>query len=80
MISQCTQLRPDNGQTGTKGAVKLHLLLDHDGFLPCYAVITEGQQHEIGVARQLRSEPGTLLMMDQIGPFTPSNADTVLTP
>jgi hypothetical protein len=47
------------------GAVKLHLLLDHDGFLPCYAVITEGKQHEIGVARQLRYEPGTLLVMDR---------------
>jgi hypothetical protein len=49
----------------TKGAVKLHLLLDHDGFLPCYAVITEGKQHEIGVARHLRYEPGTLLVMDR---------------
>jgi hypothetical protein len=49
----------------TKGAVKLHLLLDHDGFLPCYAVITEGKQHEIGVARQLRYEPGTLLTIDR---------------
>ena len=49
----------------TKGAVKLHLLLDHDGFLPCYGVITEGKQHEIGVARQLRYEPGTLLVMDR---------------
>ena len=49
----------------TKGAVKLHLLLDHDGFLPCYAVITEGKQHEIGVARQLRYEPGTLLAIDR---------------
>ena len=29
----------------TKGAVKLHLLLDHDGFLPCYAVVTKGKQH-----------------------------------
>ncbi len=27
----------------TKGAVKLHLLLDHDGYLPSYAVITEGK-------------------------------------
>jgi hypothetical protein len=26
----------------TKGAVKLHLLLDHDGYLPSYAVITDG--------------------------------------
>jgi hypothetical protein len=49
----------------TKGAVKLHLLLDHDGFLPCYAVITEGNQHEVRVARQWRYEPGTLLVMDR---------------
>jgi hypothetical protein len=49
----------------TKGAVKLHLLLDHDGFLPCYAVITEGKQHEVRVARQLHYEPGTLLVMDR---------------
>jgi hypothetical protein len=49
----------------TKGAVKLHLLLDHDGFLPCYAVITEGKQHEVRVARQWNYEPGTLLVMDR---------------
>jgi len=48
-----------------KGAVKLHLLLDHDGFLPCYAVITEGKQHEVRVARQLSYAPGTLLVMDR---------------
>ena len=49
----------------TKGAVKLHLLLDHDGYLPCYAVITEGKQHEVKVARQWRYEPGTLLVFDR---------------
>ena len=49
----------------TKGAVKLHLLLDHDGFLPCYAVITAGKQHEVGVARQLSYQAGTLLVMDR---------------
>lgn len=49
----------------TKGAVKLHLLLDHDGFLPCYAVITEGKQHEVRVARQWSFQPGTLLVMDR---------------
>jgi len=49
----------------TKGAVKLHLLLDHNGFLPCYAVITEGKQHEVRVARQLSFTPGTLLVMDR---------------
>ena len=49
----------------TKGAVKLHLLLDHQGYLPCYAVITEGKQHEIRVARQMHLQPGTLLVMDR---------------
>src|ERR1700756_2699840 len=31
----------------TKGAVKLHLVLDHDGYLPCYAVITDGSIHDV---------------------------------
>lgn len=49
----------------TKGAVKLHLLLDHDGYLPCYAVITEGKVHEIQVARRLKLQPGTMLVFDR---------------
>jgi IS4 transposase len=49
----------------TKGAVKLHLLLDHDGYLPCYAVITEGRRHEVTVARTLTFPPGTILVMDR---------------
>jgi Transposase DDE domain/Domain of unknown function (DUF4372) len=49
----------------TKGAVKLHLLLDHDGYLPCYAVITEGKVHEIQVARKLRLQRGTMLVFDR---------------
>jgi hypothetical protein len=49
----------------TKGAVKLHLLLDHDGCLPCYAVITEGKTHEIRVARTLECPPGAIVAMDR---------------
>jgi len=49
----------------TKGAVKLHLLLDHDGYLPCYAVITEGRRHEVTVARTLTFPPGTILVLDR---------------
>jgi hypothetical protein len=49
----------------TKGAVKLHLLLDHDGYLPQYAVITEGKQHEVTVARQLHFDAGTVLVFDR---------------
>jgi hypothetical protein len=49
----------------TKGAVKLHLLLDHDGYLPCYAVITEGRRHEVRVARTLTFPPGAILVFDR---------------
>ena len=49
----------------TKGAIKLHLLLDHDGYLPSFAVITEGKTSEIKVARTLRFDPGTILAIDR---------------
>ncbi len=49
----------------TKGAVKLHLLLDHDGYLPSVVVITEGRRHDVRVARQLRFESGTILILDR---------------
>jgi hypothetical protein len=48
----------------TKGAIKLHLLLDHDGCLPCYAVLTEGKTHEIRVARTLEWPRGSIVAMD----------------
>jgi Transposase DDE domain/Domain of unknown function (DUF4372) len=49
----------------TKGAVKLHLLLDHDGYLPSYAVITDGKKSDIKVARTMQFAPGTVLVMDR---------------
>jgi hypothetical protein len=49
----------------TKGAVKLHLLLDHEGYLPSYAVIPEGKQHEVPVAKTLTFAPGTILVIDR---------------
>jgi Domain of unknown function (DUF4372)/Transposase DDE domain len=49
----------------TKGAVKLHLLLDHDGYLPSFVVITDGKQHDVRVARKLRFEPETIVVMDR---------------
>ena len=50
---------------GTKGAIQLHLLLDHDGYLPSFAVVTEGKTSEIKVARTLRFAPGTILAIDR---------------
>jgi hypothetical protein len=49
----------------TKGAVKLHLLLDHDGYLPSLVVVTEGRCHDIRVARGLKFDPGTIVVVDR---------------
>jgi len=49
----------------TKGAVKLHLMLDHQGCLPCWALVTDGRTHEINAAKTLRFAPGTIVVMDR---------------
>lgn len=48
-----------------KGAVKLHMLLDHAGHLPVFCRITEGNVHEIQVARTLEFAPGTIVAFDR---------------
>jgi len=49
----------------TKGAVKLHLVLDHDGYLPSFAVITDGLCHDVKVAYTLKFDPGTVVVDDR---------------
>ncbi|MGA8815085.1 MAG: IS4 family transposase [Candidatus Sulfotelmatobacter sp.] len=49
----------------TKGAVKLHLLLDHDGYLPVFANITEGSVHEINIAKSLSFPKGSIVVCDK---------------
>lgn len=49
----------------TKGAVKLHLVLDHDGYLPCYGVITEGNVHDVKVAWRIPFPAGTVVVDDR---------------
>jgi len=49
----------------TKGAVKLHLLLDHDGYLPVFAHVTEGKVHEIKVAQTMTFPSGSIVAIDR---------------
>jgi Transposase DDE domain/Domain of unknown function (DUF4372) len=48
-----------------KGAVKLHMVLDHDGYLPSFAVVTEGKTADITVAKQMVFAPGTMVVFDR---------------
>ena len=47
-----------------KGAVKLHMLLDYDGCIPAFADLTQGDVHEINMARKLELPSGSILVFD----------------
>ena len=49
----------------SKGAVKLHLVLDHDGYLPQYGVISDGKEADISAAKKMSFMPGTMLVFDR---------------
>ena len=65
LIALCASIFDWAQYRRTKGAVKLHLLLDHQGLLPSYAVVSEGRVHESRMARTLRFEPGTIVVFDR---------------
>jgi len=48
----------------TKGAIKLHLLLDHDGYLPVFLNISDGKMHEVNIAKTLKLPPDSILAID----------------
>ena len=64
-ISLCLNMFPWAKFRRTKGAVKLHLLLDHDGYLPSFVNITTGGVHDVTVARQLNIAPESIVAMDR---------------
>ena len=64
-ISLCLSLFPWAKFRRTKGAIKLHLLLDHDGYLPTYAYVSNGKKHDIAVARNVSLSPGSIVALDR---------------
>jgi len=64
-ISLCLSLFPWAQFRRTKGAIKLHLLLDHDGYLPTYAYISNGKRHDVTIARKVPLKSGSIVTMDR---------------
>jgi hypothetical protein len=64
-ISLCLSLFPWASFRRTKGAIKLHLLLDHDGYLPTYAYLANGKKHDVTFARKFPLAPGSIVAMDR---------------
>jgi len=49
----------------TKGAVKLHVKLNHSGYLPVFAVMTTGKVHETQIAPAVPLERGDVAIFDR---------------
>ena len=49
----------------TKGAIKLHLLLDHAGYLPQFVNVTTGKVHEVKILKNISFDPGTIVVIDR---------------
>ena len=65
LIELCVTLFDWAKYRQTKGAVKLHLLLDHEGYLPIFASMTEGNVHEVNIAHTLKFPKGSILAIDR---------------
>ncbi len=49
----------------TKGAIKLHVKLNHSGYLPTFAVVTTGKIHESQVAPSIPLDKGDVAIFDR---------------
>ena len=65
VIELCASLYDWAKYRQTKGAVKLHLLLDHEGYLAVFAHVTGGKMHEVNVARSMFFPKGSIVVMDR---------------
>ena len=65
VISLCLSMFDWARYRSTKGAVKLHLVLDHDGYLPRFANITEGSEHDLTSAHHLKFPAGSVVVVDR---------------
>jgi hypothetical protein len=65
MIELCASMFDWAYYQKSKGAVKLHLMLDHDGYLPTYALLTDIKMYEVKVARTVQLAPGSIIAIDR---------------
>ena len=65
LISLCITMFDWAKYRRTKGAIKLHLLLDHAGYLPQFVNITTGTAYEVHIIRKLALESGTIIVFDR---------------
>lgn len=64
-ISLCLSLFPWANYRRQKGGVKVHVLLDHDDYMPSFVNITEAKVHDVNVAKRLSLPSGSIIAVDR---------------
>ncbi len=64
-IDLCLSVFPWARFRKSKGAIKLHTLLDLRGDIPTFIWITDGKVHDVNVLDHLVPEPGSIYIMDR---------------
>lgn len=64
-ISLCLSLYNWARYRQTKGAIKLHTLLDYNGCLPVYVNMTDGRKHDVEIAKSLNLPSDSVVVADR---------------
>jgi len=64
-IDLCLKVFPWSHSQQSKGAIKLHVGLDHAGMLPEFVAISDGKTHDITAGRALRLPKGSMVVFDK---------------
>ena len=64
-ISLCLALFPWASFRRAKGGVKVHVLLDHDDYMPSFVRITEAKRHDRTAVRFLNLAPESIIAFDR---------------
>ena len=65
LIELCVKVFPWATYRQTKGAIKLNMLLDHDGHLPVFVDFTNGDVHEVNSARRMELPRDSMVVCDR---------------
>ena len=65
VIDLCLSVFPWADFHHSKGAIKLHVGLNHAGYLPEFVTVTEGNIYEIGVGKMMEFPKGSIIAIDR---------------
>ena len=65
VIDLCLTLFPWAKFRTAKGGIKMHTVIDHDGYLPAMVTVTEAKCHEVNIAKLLKLPKGSIVVFDR---------------